>query len=89
MNEDHPTPPANLEALLRERYPTFAGFVADARASGDSSKLKRFVDLVRAETATALASETNSKRRAEIENVLRATEAAAALAVQIAFPQDA
>lgn len=87
MNEGSETPPADLEALLRLRYPTFAAIVADARASGDSSKLKRFVELVRAETATALAAETNSKRKAEIENVLRATEAAAALAVQIAFPQ--
>jgi len=89
MNEGLETPPADLEALLRQRFPTFAGIVADARASGDSSKLKRFVELVRAETATALASETNSKRKAEIENVLLATEAAAALAVQIAFPQEA
>lgn len=78
---------SDFEALLQARYPTFHAIVVDARASGDASRLKRFVDQARREVGAALEAETNAKKRAEIENVLRATEAAAALAVQIAYPQ--
>lgn len=88
MDPGSTVPATDLEALLKSRYPTFHALVEDARTSGDASRLAQFVERVRRESAAALATETNAKRRAEIENVLRATEAAAALAVQIAFPPD-
>jgi hypothetical protein len=86
-DSDTGTPPVDFDALLRERYPTFAAIVADVRATGDQSKLRHFVDSVQREVATEVVAATNSKKRAEAEGVLRALEAATALALQVAFPR--